>query len=266
MKSQKELELPEEMIDERTEEQINAGKKDEMVNTGVPEFTEEQKEYARMNVRKQFNEQFSKWAHIADENATDEDIAVAKKEYEDVIEETKKKTYLLATAEGDCAKRTAGLLYKWNKELCNWKNGAWRGVIAFDKYIRNIINSLDNGIMENLVVDYSTLCFLYTNMSEPCGTGLSAAQLMSDLENFDTDKNEVKEEEYPVTFSGILEKVCTEIHMLSNIDKKLLILRERVNLAYAGLKMELKITELEEFIEFADAINACTVSNEMEQK
>lgn len=237
----------------------------EPVNSGTPEFTEEQKEYARMNVRKQFNENFSKWAHIADDNATDEDIENAKKDYQNVIDETQKLTYVLATAEGDCARRAAGLLYKWNKELCNWKNGAWRGVIAFDTYIKNIIKDLDNDTTKDLVVDYATLCFLYTNMSEPSGTGLESAQLMAELEFFDLEKNEVVEDEYPVTYSGILEKVCTEVQRLSNIDKKLLILRERVNLAYAGLKMELKITELEEFIEFADAINSHTVSQEMNE-
>ena len=259
----KKLEIPEEMIDERTEEYINDSSNEEMVNTGVPEFTEEQKEYARMNVRKQFNENFSKWAHIADENATDEDIEAAKKDYEAVIEETQKKTYTLATSEGDCANRTARLLFNWNKDMCNWKNGSWRGVIAFDKYITSKINALGNGTEKDLVVDYSTLCFLYTNMSEPCGIGIDDAFIMAELENFDIEKNEIKEDEYPVTYSGILEKVCTEVQKLSNIDKKLLILRERVNLAYAGLKMELKITELEEFIEFADAINTHTVSQEM---
>lgn len=236
----------------------------EMVNTGVPEFTEEQKEYARMTVRKQFNENFDKWAHIADENATDADIEKAKADYEAVIEETKSRTYVIATAEGDCARRAAGLLYKWNKELCTWKNGEWRGVIAFDKFIRTKIDELDKDTSKDLVVDYATLCFLYSNMSEPVGTGLDDAFLMADLEFYDVDNKEVKEDDYPVTYSGILEKVCTEVHMLSNIDKKLLILRERVNLAYAGLRMDLKIDSLEEFIEFADAINTHTVSNEME--
>ena len=150
--------------------------------------------------------------------------------------------------------------------MCSWRNGEWRGVIAFDKYIRNIMTELDKDTSKDLVIDYATLCFLFGNMKEPFGIGLDHALLMANLEFFDHHKNEVKEDDYPVTYSGILEKICTEVSMLSNIDKKLLILRERVNLAYAGLRMDLKISSLEEFIEFANAINEHTVSNEMNEQ
>lgn len=237
-----------------------------MVNTGVPEFTEEQKEYARMTVRKEFNDNFSKWATIADENATDDDIAKAKADFEEAVEETKKRTYTLATAEGNCAYRAAKLLLTWSNTMNVWQNGEWRGVIAFDKYMCNKMNKIKANDKLDLVVDYQTLVFLYNTMSRPVGTGIEAAWQMAKFENYDTEKNEVSVEEFPVTFSGILEKVQTEVNMLSNIDKKLTILKERVNLAYAGLNMVLKITELEEFIEFADAINRQTVENTLDDK
>ena len=48
---------------------------------------------------------------------------------------------------------------------------------------------------------------------------------------------------------------------LANINKKLTIFKERVNLAYAGLKMNLKISEIEEFLEFHEAINAQAVAD-----
>lgn len=237
-----------------------------MVNTGVPEFTEEQKEYARMTVRKEFNDNFSKWATIADENATDDDIAKAKADFEEAVEETKKRTYTLATAEGNCAYRVAELLLTWSNTMNVWQNGEWRGVIAFDMYMANKMNELKSNDKLDLIVDYQTLVFLYNTMSRPVGTGIEAARQMAKFENYDTEKNEVSVEEYPVTFSGILEKVQTEVSVLSNIDKKLTILKERVNLAYAGLNMVLKITELEEFIEFADAINRQTVENTLDEK
>lgn len=53
---------------------------------------------------------------------------------------------------------------------------------------------------------------------------------------------------------------------LANINKKLTILKERVNLAYADLKMNLKISEIEEFIEFHKAINAQAVADDSDVK
>lgn len=239
---------------------------EEMVNTGVPEFTEDQKEYARMTVRTEFNKNFDKWAHIEDDNATDDDIAAAKADYEAAIKETQERTYVIAKAEGNCAIRTVELLIEWNNKMNPWSNGEWRGVVAFETYMQERLAELKSGKSSDLVIDYSTLCFLYNNMNRIYGVGYGNAQLMAKFENFDFEKNEVREEEYPVTYSGILEKINTEVNMLSNIDKKLTILRERLNLAYAGLKMTLKVSDLEEFIEFADAINNHTVKNEMTSK
>ena len=57
-----------------------------------------------------------------------------------------------------------------------------------------------------------------------------------------------------------------EVQQLSNVDKKLTILKERVNLAYAGLKMNLKIQRMEEFLEFHDAITAENVDQDPDVK
>ena len=99
-------------------------------------------------------------------------------------------------------------------------------------------------------------------MGEPKGTGLEAARQMAKFENYNEETGKVFEEDIPVTYSGILEKILLEVKNLSNIDKKLTILKERVNLAYAGLKMNLKITELEEFLEFHDAITKKAVDDD----
>ena len=53
---------------------------------------------------------------------------------------------------------------------------------------------------------------------------------------------------------------------LANINKKLTIFKERVNLAYAGLKMNLKISDIEEFIEFHEAITASAADEDPEVK
>ena len=53
---------------------------------------------------------------------------------------------------------------------------------------------------------------------------------------------------------------------LANINKKLTIFKERVNLAYVGLKMNLKISEIKEFLEFYEAINAQAVADNSDVK
>lgn len=229
---------------------------------GIPDMTEEQKQFARMTVRKEFNEKFSKWAEIADEDATDEDIEEIKKEFEACLEENKNKTYKLASHEDGLALKTAEFLYMWNTQFNTWEKGSWRGVIHFDKVIKETVEDLKANLDKDFEVDYSTLIFLYQSMMDPKGMGLESAKAMAKFENYNEETGKPYEENIPVTYSGILEKVMIEVQQLSNIDKKLNILKERVNLAYAGLKMNLKINRIEEFLEFHDAITADNVDQD----
>ena len=233
---------------------------------GVPELSEEQKEYARITVRKEFNENFSKWAEITEENATDDDIAQAKKEFEDCVEENKNKKYFIASHDDNVALNTAKFLKNWNTKYNKWTNGAWKGVIQFDRVIDKIITELEENKDKDLEIDYSTLIFLYQTMREPSGCGIESAREMAKFENYNEETGNAFEEDIPITYSGILERVLNEVKNLSNIDKKLTILKERVNLAYAGLKMNLKITELEEFLEFHEAITAKSVKDDPDVK
>lgn len=241
----------------------NANKKDDM---GLPELTEEQKQYARITVRNEFNKKFSKWAEIDPEDATDDDIAAVKKDFEDCVEENKNKTYLIATHEDGLALKTAEFLQNWNKEFNTWENGAWRGLIQFDRVITKIIDELKADTDKDFEIDYSTLIFLYQSMGTPKGSGIVSARKMAEFENYNEETGKVFEENIPVTYSGVLEKIQLAVKGLSNIDKKLTILKERVNLAYAGLKMNLKISELEEFIEFHEAITAQAVADNPDVK
>ena len=241
----------------------NANKKDDM---GLPELTEEQKQYARITVRNEFNKKFSKWAEIDPEDATDDDIAAVKKDFEDCVEENKNKTYLIATHEDGLALKTAEFLQNWNKEFNTWENGAWRGLIQFDRVITKIIDELKTDTNKDFEIDYSTLIFLYQSMGTPKGSGIVSARKMAEFENYNEETGKVFEENIPVTYSGVLEKIQLAVKGLSNIDKKLTILKERVNLAYAGLKMNLKISELEEFLEFHEAITAQAVADNPDVK
>ena len=241
----------------------NANKKDDM---SLPELTEEQKQYARITVRNEFNKKFSKWAEIDPEDATDDDIAAVKKDFEDCVEENKNKTYLIATHEDGLSLKTAEFLQSWNKEFNTWENGAWRGIIQFDRVITKIIDELKTDTNKDFEIDYSTLIFLYQSMGTPKGTGIVSARKMAEFENYNEETGKVFEENIPVTYSGVLEKIQLAVKGLSNIDKKLTILKERVNLAYAGLKMNLKISELEEFLEFHEAITAQAVADNPDVK
>ena len=241
-------------------------KEDELTKAGVPELTEEQKEYARVTVRNEFNKKFSKWAEIDPVNATDDDIASAKKDFEDCLNANKNKKYILATHDDGLALTTAKFLKDWNAKFNTWEKGSWRGLIQFDKVITKIIGELENDKNKDFEIDYSTLIFLYQSMGDPKGTGIETAREMAKFENYNEETGKVFEEDIPVTYSGILEKVNLEVKNLSNIDKKLTILKERVNLAYAGLKMNLKISDIEEFIEFHEAITASAADEDPEVK
>ena len=239
---------------------------DPLTDAGVPELTEEQKQYARITVRQEFNKKFSKWAEIDPVDATDDDIAAAKKDFEDCVDENKNKTYLIATHEDGLALKTAEFLQNWNKEFNTWENGAWRGLIQFDRVITKIIDELKADSNKDFEIDYSTLIFLYQSMGTPKGSGIVSARKMAEFENYNEETGKVFEENIPVTYSGVLEKIQLAVKGLSNIDKKLTILKERVNLAYAGLKMNLKISELEEFLEFHEAITAQAVADNPDVK
>lgn len=233
---------------------------------GIPELTDEQKQYARMTVRTSFNEKFSKWAVIDDNDCSDEDLEAIKKEFEDCVEENKNKMYKLASHEDGLAVKTAEFLYMWNTQFNTWEKGSWRGVIHFDKVIKEIVEDLRANADKDFEVDYSTLIFLYQSMMEPKGMGLESARAMAKFENYNEETGKPYEENIPVTYSGILEKITIEVQQLSNIDKKLNILKERVNLAYAGLKMNLKISRIDEFLEFYDAIVAENVDEDPDVK
>jgi hypothetical protein len=69
---------------EKTPENINVKNSDNLEDS-IPEISEEQKEYARITVRNEFNKKFSKWAEIDPVNATDEDLEAIKKDFEDCV-------------------------------------------------------------------------------------------------------------------------------------------------------------------------------------
>ena len=200
--------------------------------------------------RKDMREKFDKWIEVFDEEATPEDVANAKKEFDDEVAKYANQTYVIMD---QGAIEYAELLKRWNATLNHWEKGTWKGMIMFDKVISELIEKYKADHTLPLEVDYATLMYLYQTMSNPAGTGLESARAMAELEGFDPITADKKDEENYVTYSHILQNILDVIRNLVNIDKKLKLMRERINIATAGIKFNWKITELEEFIELHDA-------------
>ena len=68
-----------------------------------------------------------------------------------------------------------------------------------------------------------------------------------------------------MTYSSVLIRINEHVANLRAIDKKLNILQQKLQLAYAGLRMTLKISELEEFVEFCDVITNTNVAENTDE-
>lgn len=227
--------------------------------------SEAQIAFARINMRKNFNEKFSKWAIIEPEDADDAYIESAKKELEDAVETQKAVKYKIADYEDGLALKTAEFLKMWNEHFNYWEKGSWRGVIRFNIVIDKHIEELKADEKKPLEIDYQTLIFLHNSMMQPSGTGLASARKMAEFENYNEETDGPFEENIPVTYSGVLTKINEHVNNLRAIDKKLNILQQKLQLAYAGLRMKLKITELEEFVEFCDVITNTNVAENTDE-
>lgn len=200
--------------------------------------------------RKDMREKFDKWINVFDEEATPEDVAEAKKQFDEEVAKYSNKTYVIMEKD---ALLYAKLLQNWNATLNHWEKGSWKGMIMFDKVISELIAKYEADETLPLEVDYATLMYLYQTMSNPTGVGLESARAMATFEGFDPVTAEKKDEENYVTYSHVLQNVVDIIRKLVNVDKKLKLMRERINIETAGIKFDWKISELEEFIELHDA-------------
>jgi hypothetical protein len=220
-------------------------------NFDATKMSDEQLKKAHEKFRKDMREKFDKWITVYDEEATSDDVNKYKKDFDDEVAKYANQTYTIVDKN---ALAYAELLKKWNAEINHWEKGTWKGMIMFDKVISELIEKYKKDETLPFEVDYATLMYLYQTMSNPAGSGLESARMMAELENYDPFTGEQKEGENFITYSHILQNILDIIRNLINIDKKLKIMRERINIATAGIKIDFKITEIEEFIEFHDAL------------
>ena len=225
------------------------------------QMTDEQLKKLHEKFRNDLREKFDKWLTVYDEEATKEDVDKAKAEFDEEVAKYANKTYVIAEKD---ALAFAELLKKWNATMNHWEKGTWKGMLMFDKVISEAIEKYKADATLPFEVDYATLMYLYQTMSNPAGVGLESARAMAELEGFDIEKVEKKDDENFVTYSHILQNVLEIIRQLANIDKKLKLMRERINIATAGIKFDFKITELEEFIELHDAFIGEATPNDKE--
>ena len=230
-------------------------------NVDATQMTDEQLKKLHEKFRNDLREKFGKWLSVYDEEATKEDVDKAKAEFDEEVAKYANKTYVIAEKD---ALAFAELLKKWNATMNHWEKGTWKGMLMFDKVISEAIEKYKADATLPFEVDYATLMYLYQTMTNPAGVGLESARAMAELEGFDIEKVEKKDDENFVTYSHILQNVLEIIRQLTNIDKKLKLMRERINIATAGIKFDFKITELEEFIELHDAFIGEATPNDKE--
>ena len=230
-------------------------------NVDATQMTDEQLKKLHEKFRNDLREKFGKWLTVYDDEATKEDVDKAKAEFDEEVAKYANKTYVIAEKD---ALAFAELLKKWNATMNHWEKGTWKGMLMFDKVISEAIEKYKADATLPFEVDYATLMYLYQTMSNPAGVGLESAKAMAELEGFDIEKVEKKDDENFITYSHILQNVLEIIRQLANIDKKLKLMRERINIATAGIKFDFKITELEEFIELHDAFIGEATPNDKE--
>jgi len=195
-------------------------------------------------------EKFGKWMEVYDEEATKEDIEKAKSEFDEEVKKYSDVNYMIIDTD---PVPYVELLIKWNETYNYWEKGQWKGVIMFDKIMRDTLKDLKKNPEKPFEVDYQTLMYMYQAMSNPSGHGIKSAKAMAEFENFDPITAEPKQEDSYVTYTHILQNVLNNVSDLANADKKLKLYRERINIETAGIKFDWKISEIEEFIELYNA-------------
>ena len=206
--------------------------KEKMVDmTNIDDIDPKVIEKARKETREAMKEKFDKWIEVFDEDASDEFLQETKKDFQDEIFSEEQ----LFPKPGDFLS-----LNNINKEK------------MFNKVITQHIADLTMNTDKAFEIDYATLIFLYNAMANPHGIGLESARQMAEMENYDEVNDKAFDEDTPVTYSGILEKIFAYVRELAVVDKMLKLYQERINIAAAGIKFNFKITELEEFKQLHD--------------
>lgn len=114
-----------------------------------------------------------------DKTPTDDDIAQAKKDFDDFTDEmNKSNAYVIADAPN--AKRVAQFLRDFVQN-CFWTQSSWIGVLNFDAMLADFLKDFDDEKPVDLVMEYAPMQFAYLILENYAGTGIEAARHMAEI-------------------------------------------------------------------------------------
>lgn len=201
------------------------------VTAGVPKLPKmnDDQKAALINQYNTTNEGVCEITESLDE--VDEEYAKqCKEEFEAVVKEANEMKFLIA--DKDKALETANFLAEWNANKNHWERAYWRGVIKFNEFIEDKIDKLEKKEIEVLEMDYPALIFIHQSMMRPSGVGLLEAQEMAAIDD---------------QYNAILDVIGGYVDKIALYDKKAKLYQERWGLACNGFKMNILISDLEDF-------------------
>ena len=229
-------------INEVVEENATA----EVVETGTDAVNTPDEEKAKMVT--EFNEKFGEYATLTQEDNLEDFKKEAEAKFDELTKGFGELELDIETTSPSKALAVAKFLKEWNEKFAKWSNQEWKAVIHFDEVMDGKIADLRAGKETGLKLDVYSITYIFEKMKEPEAFGLQTAKTMSKYET----KNEKKEDSF--AFIDVLQKLLSQIQYMQCLNKQATILQNVVAMAENGYKLELKITELEEFVKFFDAM------------
>lgn len=136
---------------------------------------------------------------------SDEEVAAAKKEFEDAIEDFNNGIWQVG--EEKDAQQITDYLVNFIHNKVFWYKDGWQGVLKFNEEIQKRKDELNNGDRNALELTWQALEFIFHSMSNPGGIGLESARLMQE-----------ENETYTFVMEKVGESLQTARDTLNNIE------------------------------------------------
>jgi len=196
---------------------------------------------------KAFNERFEKYATISQDGVTDDYKKECNEAFEAFNKEFNTSSFNIIDGNKEDALKAAKALKTYNEKLGSWENKGWVGALHFDEVITKVIEDLETGKTEKFDLDIFALIYIFESAKHPVGIGLESARVMKELDG---------DQKSEASFSKVLETLGKHIKYINALNKKGAILQQKAAMAESGFKLELKVTELEEYVAFYDALSS----------
>lgn len=234
--------------EETLKEAVNPAADQNVEVDSTAEQHDESSEEEKTKMMNDFNEKFGEYATLTKEENLDDFKKEAEAKFDELTKSFSELQLDIETSSPKKALAVAKFLKEWNKNFSKWTNQEWKAVIHFNEVIDAKIQELRDAKADKLSLDVYTITYIFEKMKEPEATGLDSAMLMAKYET----KNEKKEDSF--AFVDILHVLMNQVKYMQCLNKQATILQNVVAMAESGYKLDLKITELEEFVKFFDAM------------